>query len=113
MRTLVISAVLALAVPALALATAQSMSPVVSAKLKGASEAGVKGDPNGSGLVVVHLSTAKGTACWQFSAVKNIAPAGNLASQRCCRIAARNALSSPMWLPCRALPTISACRSAR
>jgi CHRD domain len=73
MRTLVISAVLALAVPALALATAQSMSPVVSAKLKGVSEAGVKGDPNGSGLAVVHLSTAKGTACWQFSAVKNIA----------------------------------------
>jgi len=45
----------------------------VSAKLKGVSEAGVKGHPNGSGFVVVHLSTAKGTACWQFTNVKNIA----------------------------------------
>src|SRR5262245_7172869 len=73
MRVFLVSAVLALALPVVALGAAQSMSPVVSAKLKGVSEAGVKGDPNGSGFVVVHLSTAKGTACWQFSAVKNIA----------------------------------------
>jgi hypothetical protein len=73
MRTLLVTVVLALALPALVLAAGKSMSPVASAKLKGASEAGVKGDPNGSGFVVVHLSTAKGTACWQFSNVKNIA----------------------------------------
>jgi hypothetical protein len=73
MRTLLVTVVLGLALPALALAAGKSMSPVVSAKLKGASEAGVKGDPNGMGFVVVHLSTAKGTACWQFSNVKNIA----------------------------------------
>lgn len=73
MRLLVIAALVALALPVLALASEQSMSPVVSAKLKGVSEAGVKGDPNGSGFVVVHLSTAKGTACWQFTNVKNIA----------------------------------------
>jgi CHRD domain len=73
MRTLLVSVVIALALPALALAAAGSMSPVVSAKLKGANEAPVKGDPNGTGLVVLHLSTAKGTACWQFSNVRNIA----------------------------------------
>ena len=73
MRILIAAALVALTVPVLALASAQSMSPVVSATLKGVSEAGVKGDPNGSGFVVVHLSTAKRTVCWQFSKVKNIA----------------------------------------
>ena len=72
MRTLLVSAAVALALPALALAASSSMSPVVSAKLKGGNEV-PKDDPNGTGLVVLHLSTAKGTACWQFSHVANIA----------------------------------------
>jgi hypothetical protein len=73
MRTLLVSGVIALALPVLALAASGSMSPVVSAKLKGSNEAPVKGDSNGTGFVVLHLSTAKGTACWQFSKVRNIA----------------------------------------
>jgi hypothetical protein len=73
MRMLVISALSALALPVLALGGTNAMSPVVSAKLKGGNEAPVKGDPNGTGLVVLHLSTAKGTACWQFSHVTRIA----------------------------------------
>jgi CHRD domain-containing protein len=72
MRVLLISALVALALPVLALAASRSMSPVVSAKLKGSNEAPVKGDPNGSGLVVLHLSTTKRTACWQFSRVARI-----------------------------------------
>jgi CHRD domain len=73
MRTLLISVVVALALPVLALASQDAMSPVVSAKLRGANEAPVRGDPNGTGLVVLHLSTAKKTACWQFSNVRGIA----------------------------------------
>jgi hypothetical protein len=72
MRIVLVSAAVALALPALVLAASGSMSPVVSAKLKGSNEAPVKGDPNGTGLVVLHLSTAKRTACWQFSHVANI-----------------------------------------
>jgi CHRD domain len=73
MRIFVVSALASLVLPMVAVAASGSMSPVVSAKLKGANEAPVKGDPNGSGLVVLHLSTTKGRACWQFSKVKNIA----------------------------------------
>jgi CHRD domain len=73
MRIVLISALVSLVLPVLAFASSGSMSPVASAKLKGANEAPVKGDPNGSGLVVLHLSRAKGRACWQFSNVKNIA----------------------------------------
>jgi hypothetical protein len=67
MRILVVAALAALALPVLALASQQAMSPVVSAKLRGANEAPVKGDPNGSGLVLLHLSTTKRTACWRRS----------------------------------------------
>jgi len=72
MRTFLALAVVALVVPALALAGAQSMSPVVSAKLKGASEAPAKGDPNGRGLAVIHFNAAKGTTCWSFTGVSGI-----------------------------------------
>jgi CHRD domain len=72
MRTFLGLAVVVLAVPALALATGQSMSPVVSAKLKGSNEAPVKGDPNGKGLAVIHLNAAKGTTCWSFKGVAGI-----------------------------------------
>ena len=73
MRKLFALAVVALSLPALALAGEQAMSPVVSAKLKGANEVGVKGDPNGTGFVVVTFKAAKGTACWKFKGVKGIA----------------------------------------
>ena len=73
MRTVLALFVVALSVPALALATGQSMSPVVSAKLKGSNESPIKGDPNGKGFVVVHLNAAKGTTCWSFKGVSGIA----------------------------------------
>jgi hypothetical protein len=72
MRTFLAMTVVLLAVPALALAGAQSMSPVVSAKLKGSNEAPVKGDPNGKGLAVIHFNAAKGTTCWSFTGVSGI-----------------------------------------
>ena len=73
MRKLVALVVVGLALPALALASWQSMSPVVSAKLKGSNEAPVKGDPNGKGLVIVHFNAKKGTTCWDFKGVSGIA----------------------------------------
>ena len=72
MRIALAIAVLAFALPALALATGQSMSPVVSAKLKGANEV-PKGDPDGKGLAVIHLNAAKRTVCWSFKGVARIA----------------------------------------
>jgi hypothetical protein len=72
MRKIFTLAVVALALPALALATGQAMSPVVSAKLKGLNETPVKGDPNGVGFVVVTFNANKGTACWKFKGVKKI-----------------------------------------
>jgi hypothetical protein len=73
MRKVLALVVTALLVPAFALAGGQSMSPVVSAKLKGSNEAPVKGDPNGKGLAVIHLNAAKGTTCWAFKGVSGIA----------------------------------------
>ena len=75
MRKSIAAVVLAtFVVPAVALAAGASMSPVVSSKLSGKVEV-PKGDPDGSGIVVVHLSTAKGTACWEFKGIKGIAKA--------------------------------------
>ena len=73
MRKIFAFSVLALALPALALASGQSMSPVVSAKLKGSNEAPVKGDPDGKGLAIVHFNANKGTTCWSFKGVSGIA----------------------------------------
>ena len=72
MRRLLAVAVVALSVPALALAAGQAMSPVVSAKLKGSNEVPDKGDPNGTGFVVVTFKAAKGMACWQFKGIARI-----------------------------------------
>ena len=58
----------AVVVPALAFG---AMSPVVSAKLTGKAEKPAA-DPNGSGIVVLHLDGKKGKACWAFAKVKNI-----------------------------------------
>ena len=72
MRKLLALAIVALALPALALAGEQAMSPVVSAKLKGSNEVPDKGDPNGTGFVVVTFNAKKGTACWKFKGVAKI-----------------------------------------
>ena len=72
MRTMLVAAVTALALPVLALAAGQAMSPVVSAKLKGSNEVPTKGDPDGTGFVVVTFDAKKGTACWQFKRVGKI-----------------------------------------
>jgi hypothetical protein len=72
MRKLLALTVVALVVPALALAGGQAMSPVVSAKLKGSTEVPAKGDPDGTGFVVVEFKAAKGQACWKFKGVKGI-----------------------------------------
>lgn len=72
MRRFLFLAVAALVVPSLALAASQAMSPVVSAKLKGSNEAPAKGDPDGTGFVVVTFKASKGTACWQFKGVAKI-----------------------------------------
>ena len=72
MRRLFAVAVVALSLPALALASGQAMSPVVSAKLKGSNEVPDKGDPDGTGFVVVTFNANKGTACWKFKGVAKI-----------------------------------------
>ena len=71
MRSYLVAVAAALVLPALALAVGQAMSPVVSAKLKGANEI-AKGDPDGTGFVVVTFNGAKGTACWKFKGVTKI-----------------------------------------
>jgi len=73
MRMFLALAVAGLVLPAVALPGGQAMSPVVSAKLEGATETPVKGDPDGSGFVVVTFNANKGTACWKFKGVKGIA----------------------------------------
>ena len=70
-RLLAIAILVVAVVPALALAGAFSMSPVVSAKLTGKNESS-KGPAKGSGIVVLHLSAAKGTVCWDFAKAKGI-----------------------------------------
>ncbi len=72
MRRFLVVAVAALVVPVLGLAANEAMSPVVSAKLKGSNEAPAKGDPDGTGFVVVTFNAGKGTACWKFKGVARI-----------------------------------------
>jgi len=72
LRRLFAVAVVALSVPALALAAVQAMSPVVSSKLKGSNEVPDKGDRDGTGFVVVTFNANKGTACWKFKGVAKI-----------------------------------------
>lgn len=71
MRKLLVLGVLAVGLTAVAANAA--MSPVVSSKLSGRSEVPKKGDPNGSGLAILHLDAKKGTACWEFKRVRGIA----------------------------------------
>jgi hypothetical protein len=71
MRKVLAVVVASLSLPALALGAGQAMSPVVSAKLKGSAEV-PKGDPDGRGLVILHLNANKATACWEFKGVAKI-----------------------------------------
>jgi hypothetical protein len=73
MRKLLPTAMLALAAVVFLTTASAAMSPVVSAKLSGKNEAPAKGDPNGVGLVILHLNAKKGTACWEFKGVRRIA----------------------------------------
>ena len=59
-------------VPALALAAGTAMSPVVSTKLTGKTEAPDKGDADGSAIAILHLDAKKGQACWDFKKVRKI-----------------------------------------
>jgi CHRD domain len=72
MRKLFVTVLLGLATLAVAVTGGAAMSPVVSAKLSGKNEAPAKGDPDGAGLVILHLNAKKGTACWEFKAVRRI-----------------------------------------
>jgi hypothetical protein len=72
MRKLLISLLLGTAVLAALTSASAAMSPVVSAKLSGKNEAPAKGDPDGTGLVILHLNAKKGTACWEFKGVRRI-----------------------------------------
>lgn len=68
---LTVAVIAAAAVPTLALASGNAMSPVVSAKLTGRTEV-PKGDPDGKGLAVLHLDAKKRTACWDFKGIARI-----------------------------------------
>ncbi len=70
-RTILAAGLAAFLLPAVALAAGTSMSPIVSSKLSGKTEV-PKGDPNGTGIVFLHLNATKGSACWEFKGIKNI-----------------------------------------
>jgi hypothetical protein len=107
MRNVVVATMAALVLPALALAGGQAMSPVVSSKLKGSNEVPAKGDPNGTGFVVVTFDAAKGTACWQF---KNVARIGRPAAAHIHRGRAR--VAGPVVIPFGAAYKTKGCQKA-
>jgi len=107
LRRLLAVAAVALSVPALALAAGQAMSPVVSSKLKGSSEVPDKGDPNGTGFVVVTFKAAKGMACWQF---KGIAKIGTPAAAHIHK--GRAGVSGPVVIPFGAAYKAKGCQKA-
>ena len=107
MRKLMLVAAAVLAVPTLALAAGQSMSPVVSAKLKGANEAPTKGDPDGTGLVVLHLDATKGTACWSFKGVSKIGTPSAAHIHK-----GRKGVAGPVAIPLGAAYKASGCQKA-
>ena len=107
MRKLLALVVAALAVPALALASTQAMSPVVSSKLKGSNEVPAKGDPDGTGFVVVTFKAAKGQACWQFKGVSKIG-APNAAHIH----KGRSGVAGPVVIPFGSAYKAKGCQSA-
>ena len=108
MRKLLAFVVVALALPALAVASSQAMSPVVSSKLKGSNEVPAKGDPNGAGFVVVTFKAAKGIACWEFKGVKGIA-APNAAHIH----KGRSGVAGPVVIPFGAAYKANGCQAAK
>lgn len=107
MRRLFLAAVVALALPALALAAGQAMSPVVSAKLKGSNEVPDKGDPNGTGFVVVTFKAAKGSACWEF---KNVGKIGAPAAAHIHK--GRSGVAGPVVIPLGTAYKAKGCQKA-
>jgi hypothetical protein len=73
MRKLFMTSALTITAVAVLATTGAAMSPVVSSKLSGRNEVPAKGDPNATGLVILHLDAKKGTACWEFKGVRRIA----------------------------------------
>lgn len=107
MRKLFALVVVALSVPALAVASGQAMSPVVSSKLKGSNEVPVKGDPNGVGFVVVMFKAAKGQACWQFKGVAKIGAPSAAHIHK-----GRKGIAGPVVIPFGAAYKAKGCQSA-
>jgi hypothetical protein len=108
MRKLLALVVVALAVPALALASSQAMSPVVSSKLKGSNEVPAKGDPNGTGFVVITFKAAKGQACWQFKGVSKIGTPTAAHIHK-----GRSGVAGPVVIPFGATYTAKGCQAAK
>jgi len=108
MRRLFLVAVVALALPALALAAGQAMSPVVSAKLKGTNEVPDKGDPNGVGFVVVTFKAAKGSTCWEF---KNVGKIGAPAAAHIHK--GRSGVAGPVVIPFGTAYKAKGCQAAK
>jgi len=108
MRKFMVATLAALALPALALASSQAMSPVVSSKLKGSNEVPAKGDPNGAGFVVVTFKAAKGMACWEFKGVKGI-NAPNAAHIH----KGRSGVAGPVVIPLGAAYKTKGCQAAK
>ena len=107
LRMMLAAAVTALALPALALAAGQAMSPIASSKLKGSTEVPAKGDPDGTGLVVVTFSTTKGTACWKFKGVTKIGKATAAHIHK-----GRKGVAGPVTIPFGATYKASGCAKA-
>ena len=70
-RLLAGAVLLAVVVPALALAGPRAMHPELGAKLVGSVEV-PKGSPTGHGIVNLTLDASKGTVCWTFEGVTGI-----------------------------------------
>jgi hypothetical protein len=107
MRKMLAVVAMSLALPALALGGQQAMSPVVSAKLKGSAEV-PKGDPDGTGLVVLHLNAKKGTACWDF---KGVARIGKPTAAHIHK--GRKGVAGPVVIPLGATYKIKGCQKSR
>jgi hypothetical protein len=65
LRLIGFAAIVAVLVPALALAVSSSSSGTVTAKLSGRVEV-PKGDPDGKGTATIRLNASTGRVCWTF-----------------------------------------------
>jgi hypothetical protein len=67
----VVAVMLAVALPAVALAGRSAKVSTLRATMRGSAEVGNKGAPSGSGTAVIKLYRSQGKACWTLS-VKNL-----------------------------------------